>query len=82
MRELRQEASRWLRRVEGGETLSVTVQGRPVALLVPVHRQGLAALEAAGELTEAESDLMELPPLHRRGAKVSQRLEQLRADER
>ncbi len=36
VRELRQRASAWLRRVEAGETVRVTDRGRPVALLTPL----------------------------------------------
>lgn len=39
LRELRQEASKLVRRVEAGETLTVTVSGRAVAQLVPVERK-------------------------------------------
>jgi prevent-host-death family protein len=35
MRDLRNHVSEVLRRVEAGETLEVTVNDRPVALLVP-----------------------------------------------
>ena len=35
-RELRNDVSAILRRVEGGERLTVTVSGRPVATLVPL----------------------------------------------
>ena len=38
-RELRNNVSRVLRRVEAGERLRVTVNGRPVADLVPVERR-------------------------------------------
>lgn len=37
IRELRQHASRYLRRVQLGESLEITDRGRPVALLVPVR---------------------------------------------
>jgi prevent-host-death family protein len=37
VRELRNRVSEVLRRVEAGETLEVTVNNRPVALLVPRH---------------------------------------------
>jgi prevent-host-death family protein len=37
VRELRNHVSEVLHRVEAGETLEVTVNGRPVALLVPRH---------------------------------------------
>jgi prevent-host-death family protein len=36
VRELRNDTAAVLRRVEGGETLTVTVSGRPVAALVPL----------------------------------------------
>ena len=35
LRELRQDASELVRRVEGGEEIEVTVSGRPAARLVP-----------------------------------------------
>ncbi|MBM3660119.1 MAG: type II toxin-antitoxin system Phd/YefM family antitoxin [Actinobacteria bacterium] len=35
LRELRQEASELVRRVEGGEEIEITVSGRPAARLVP-----------------------------------------------
>jgi prevent-host-death family protein len=39
LRELRQNASDIVRRVEGGETAVVTVSGREVAQLCPIHRR-------------------------------------------
>ncbi|HEY7043423.1 MAG TPA: type II toxin-antitoxin system prevent-host-death family antitoxin [Nocardioidaceae bacterium] len=36
IRELRQHASRWIKRVEQGESFEVTDRGRPVAVLAPV----------------------------------------------
>ena len=39
LRELRQNASDLVRRVEAGETVTVTVSGRPAALLVPAGRR-------------------------------------------
>ncbi|MDE0268648.1 MAG: type II toxin-antitoxin system prevent-host-death family antitoxin [Acidimicrobiaceae bacterium] len=44
VRELRQHASRWLRRVAEGETYEITVRGVPVARLSPVVPPG-GALE-------------------------------------
>jgi prevent-host-death family protein len=38
-KELRNDVGRVLRRAEAGETLIVTVDGRPVAELGPVHRR-------------------------------------------
>ena len=37
LRELRQGASAYVRRVQDGESFTVTVQGRPAARLVPVR---------------------------------------------
>jgi prevent-host-death family protein len=39
LRELRNHTSEVLHRVEGGEELTVTVSGRPVARLVPLPRR-------------------------------------------
>lgn len=86
IRELRQRASEYLRLVESGETVEVTDRGRPIALLVPVPAGGtLEQLEAAGRMTRAEGDLLELgdplPP--EPGAPLpSEILAGMRADER
>ncbi len=85
IRELRQHASRYLRRVQAGETLQVTDRGRPVALMVPPPAPGgYAAAVASGRVTSARGSLLELaPPPARRGARgLSQALEELRRDER
>ncbi len=61
IRELRQQASKYLREVEQGETIEVTDRGRAVALLVPVTRVGeIERLSASGRLTRAVGDLLEL----------------------
>jgi prevent-host-death family protein len=39
LRELRQNASELVRRAEAGETLTITVSGRPAAVLGPVDRR-------------------------------------------
>ncbi|PZS37240.1 MAG: prevent-host-death family protein [Pseudonocardiales bacterium] len=39
LRELRNDTSGVLRRVEGGERFTVTVSGRPVAQLIPLPRR-------------------------------------------
>ena len=36
VREIRQHASEYLRHVEGGESLCITLRGRPVAVVLPV----------------------------------------------
>ena len=86
VRELRQNASRYLRDAEGGETVEVTDRGRPIALIVPIPRgDALSVLEAEGRLTPGVGDLFDLGP--RLPAKpgrpsASERLAALRADER
>jgi prevent-host-death family protein len=59
VRELRNHVSEVLRRVEAGETLEVTVNDRPVALLIP--RQSRPRTIASGEflarLPQADSGL-------------------------
>jgi prevent-host-death family protein len=61
VRELRQQASKYLRQVEAGETIEVTDRGRPVALLVPVPSRGvLDRLAASGRLVLASRDLLDL----------------------
>jgi prevent-host-death family protein len=86
VRELRQQASRLLRRVAAGESFEVTDRGRPVARLVPVpEEKGLDALLAAGRARPGERHLRELGPpraLPAGAPRPSQVLERLRVDER
>lgn len=64
IRDLRQNASEWLRRVERGESFEVTARGRPVAWLVPAQPGDiLTRLESAGSLRRGEGDLVSLTPL-------------------
>lgn len=66
VRELRQNLSRYLRRVLSGETLEVTDRGRPVAVLAPLPAEATAIdrLAALGTLRRARLDLTKLgPPL-------------------
>jgi prevent-host-death family protein len=61
VRELRQQASKYLREVEEGETIEVTDRGRPVALLVPVPRASrIEQLTVSGRLVPGAGDLLEL----------------------
>jgi prevent-host-death family protein len=61
IRELRQQASKYLREVEAGETIEVTDRGRPVALIVPLPQAGrLQRLVADGRLDEAVGDALDL----------------------
>jgi prevent-host-death family protein len=56
LRELRQDASAFVRRVQAGESFTVTVQGRPAAQLVPIggasaRRQWVTWDDVAGILS-------------------------------
>jgi prevent-host-death family protein len=66
VRELRQNLSVYLRRIETGETLEVTDHGRPVARLTPLPPQRLGMLDrlvAEGRAIPATSgDLADLGP--------------------
>lgn len=83
VRELRQHASRYLARVESGESLEVTDRGRPVALLVPVKSDPWQSLVASGRVTpptEHGDVLDERPGGY--GVNASERLAAMRDDER
>ncbi|MCE2512226.1 MAG: type II toxin-antitoxin system prevent-host-death family antitoxin [Acidimicrobiia bacterium] len=91
VRELRQHASRWLRRVAEGETYEITVRGFPVARLSPVAPPGsvLERLAAEGRVTLATENPDEV--IERLGLPLeiaagqqspSERLAELRRDER
>jgi prevent-host-death family protein len=90
VRELRQQASRWLTRVKAGERIIVTERGRPVAELVPVSPQAapgqtLIRLVADGLASPAEGSLLGYlddvggPS---KGAPLTSRVAHLRAEER
>lgn len=77
VRELRQNLSKYLRRVERGERLEVTEHGRPVAVLAPLGEpEGpLARLMAAGRVTPPRTDLLELlPPRGKTSSRTSEAL--------
>ncbi|MBM2810389.1 MAG: prevent-host-death family protein [Chloroflexi bacterium] len=86
VRELRQNASEWLRRVNAGESFEITDRGRPVAILAPLPQGGtFERLLASGKMTPPRGDLLDLgPPLPPEPGKPlpSEILEQMRADER
>jgi prevent-host-death family protein len=64
VRELSQNLSVYLRRVENGETLSITSRGRPVAILTPPPEAGhpLGDPIAAARVIPARRRLGDLPP--------------------
>ncbi len=86
IRELRQDASTWVRRAAAGEEIEVTDRGRAVARLGPIPAQetGLAALEAAGRIRPAKGKLTDHNPLPIKSGSptLSEILADMRADER
>lgn len=81
MRELRQNASEWIRRAKAGEHIEVTRRGEVMAVLGPPSGGRLAGLREAGRLKRATSaGLLPAPVRTRREA--SDALAELRADER
>ena len=86
MRELRQHASRYLARVQAGESFHVTDRGRRVARLVPADDDPWDDLVAAGVVTPAAEgyDLLDVVPVESASGVVtgSEALAELRADER
>jgi prevent-host-death family protein len=84
VRELRQNASRYLAQVaSSGEPIEITDRGRPIARLVPVSSDSWADMIASGEITPAANNegLREIQPLTLE-FDASGELERLRRDER
>ena len=87
VRELRQNLTRYLRRVKTGETLEVTEHGQPVAVLAPLPPANESAIDRLireGRARPAKGDLLDLgPPLKLEGGpSLSEILAEQRADER
>jgi prevent-host-death family protein len=86
IRELRQRASDYLRRVEAGETIEVTDRGRPIALLTPIPSASpIERLRASGDIEGGSAEWDDLPPplkLGRGQESPSAVLARMRSDER
>ncbi len=84
VRELRQNLSVYLRRVENGESLEVTARGRTVALLSPLNAELSTwdRLIAEGKVSPADRPVAALPrPLPPQGGKsISKALQEVRED--
>lgn len=67
IRELRQDLSRYLRRVRAGERLVVTERNQPVAVLAPWvdETDPLERMIGLGRATRGSGDLLEVEPLPR-----------------
>jgi prevent-host-death family protein len=86
VRELRQNASQWLRKVQQGDSFEITDRGRPVALLTPLP-QGSRwdRLIATGRIRPATIPWESIPPplpATPGQRSLSDILEEMRADER
>jgi prevent-host-death family protein len=85
IRELRQNASEYVRRAKQGETLEVTDRGRPVARLGPLPKAGgvIERLLSEGKLTRGSGDLLEMakpaPPIPGQPA-IAEMLDELREE--
>lgn len=85
VRELRQNLSQWLRRVERGESFEVTERGKPVAQLSPLPSDNnvIARLVAEGHIVRiATANLADLepPPPSKVGISISEALQEIRED--
>jgi prevent-host-death family protein len=67
IRELRQDLSRYLRRVRAGERLVVTEHGRPLAVLAPWadETDAIDRLVASGKARRGSGGLLEIEPVSR-----------------
>jgi prevent-host-death family protein len=86
VRELRQNASVYLRLVEAGETVRITDRGKPVALLVPVPESNYERMIREGRIIPAKNpgglkDIEPRPPMPGKPP-LSQVLREMREDER
>ena len=84
VRVMRQSLSVYLRRAGRGETFEVTARGKPVALLGPMDGAltPIERLVASGRASAPEGDLLDLglPPKSGRGQRLSQALQEERAE--
>jgi prevent-host-death family protein len=85
VRELRQNLSRYLRRVASGERLEVTERGKPVAVLAPLSESSsaLQRLVASGRARPPQGNLLDLGlPRGPIATKGTDALRELREDRR
>lgn len=62
IRALKQNASAVVARVAGGETITITDRGRPVALLSPLPKTTLQGLRDSGRLRHSTHRLRDVTP--------------------
>lgn len=85
IRELRQNASEYVRRAERGETIEVTDRGRPVARLSPLPKPGgiIDRLVADGRMSAPAGHVLDLgppPPATPGSQTLSELIDELRED--
>lgn len=56
LKELRQHASDYVKRAEAGETMLITVAGRPSALLGPAGRKTWCAFDEVADIFRTDTD--------------------------
>lgn len=72
-REMRNRSGEILRRVAAGESIQVSNNGRPAALIVPVQGSPLEGMVARGEARPPRAGLEALAAIRRRKPSVSSR---------
>jgi prevent-host-death family protein len=82
VRELRNNLSRWLRRVQDGEAFEVTDRGKPVALLSPLPRarDPITLLEQRGQVARRGNGEPFVTPTLRTPVPTARILDELRED--
>jgi prevent-host-death family protein len=81
VRALKQNASAVVAEAAGGEVVTITDRGRPVARLVPVRRSRLEELLESGQARPSRRRLSDLG-LPEPGASLSAELDAMRSEER
>jgi prevent-host-death family protein len=81
IRELRDSLTKTIRRVRHGETIEITHDGEPVALLTPIRGTALDRLIAEGRVARPRSSMMLPVPRPARGpTSASEALQEDRGD--
>lgn len=83
IRELRDTLTATIRRVRAGESIEVTHDGEPVALITPIPKDRLSRLIAEGVVTPAKGPLvLPEPQPSKSGLTTEEILDDLREDRR
>ncbi len=82
IRELKQNASAVVARVQHGETIVVTDRGRPAALLSPIPGSKVEELKTSGRLRSATLSFASFQPPEPHDKPLSETLQEMRSAER